>query len=283
MLSIQSSAKTRTSRPFIRLTGHPAYGPYRVARAPLLTLMRQVCPMRSAVAPRDKPDLPLTTREAALVRILIDAASDGRSLTRGEAGKLAGYSGNDETARVQASRALSKPKVRAALIDGIRDAAQVDVAAAYAVLRHVADRARSTRDRLGAASKHLDLAGLTGGPSLGMGAGVAVQIVFRSDAGALLVQSEQARPDAQAIRGVQAIDHGIAEGEDGGRQARPQISRAKATARQRKAPRGGGGGDFGERGKEEGGVPSRRPPEKSGGGKGGAAKISRVVKSRGGA
>ena len=212
-----------------------------------------------------------------------EAKMAGADFTDGQLAEAAGYRGNKDVLAVAASRTLANPKVRDYLHERAKAYLKEGAVAVAVTLRTLSTRARSERVRADTAARLATGLGLIAPEQVAGQTGVAVQIVFRSDAGALLVQSEQARPDAQAIRGVQAIDHGIAEGEDGGRQARPQISRAKATARQRKAPRGGGGGDFGERGKEEGGVPSPLPPEKSGGGKGGAAKISRVVKSRGGA
>lgn len=201
-----------------------------------------------------------------------EAKMAGADFTDGQLAEAAGYRGNKDVLAVAASRTLANPKVRDYLHERAKAYLKEGAVEVAVTLRTLSTRARSERVRADTAARLATGLGLIAPEQVAGQTGVAVQIVFRSDAGALLVQSEQARPDAQAIRGVQAIDHGIAEGEDGGRQAG-----------QRKAPRGGGGGDFGERGKEEGGVPSRRPPEKSGGGKGGAAKISRVVKSRGGA
>lgn len=127
----------------------------------------------------------LTTKEAALVSVVVEAAAEGKRFpTRQEIGTRAGY-GVGETARVQASRALRRPHVRDAIQAGIRETAGVDVAAAYLTIRNAAAKAPSARDRITAAGKILDIAGMAGaGPQ---GAGVAIEIVFRSpDAAAML-------------------------------------------------------------------------------------------------
>lgn len=169
--------------------------------------------MSSAVSRPSDPDRSLTPREAALVEVITRAASEGRDITREEAGRLAGYGGSDESARVQASRALARPAVRNALVERIRELAQADVPFAYSVIRHVADKAKSTRDKLGAASKLLDVAGVTGGNGQVNGAGVAIQIVFRTDAGALLAQPQPVTLEGKADQGVKRVEHALAEGE----------------------------------------------------------------------
>lgn len=103
----------------------------------------------------------LTDREAKLVAVMVSCASEGRALSRLQAGELAGY-GVGEVARVQASRALSRPHVKQAIFDALKDAAVMDAPANYAALRHVADKAVSTRDKIAAARTGLELAGLVG-------------------------------------------------------------------------------------------------------------------------
>lgn len=133
---------------------------------------------RSAVATKQQSARTLTDKEAALVAALVSSASEGKSLSRTEAGMLAGY-GSGETARVSASRALSRPAVRAALVDGLKDAAVVDASAAYAALRHVTDKATSTRDRIAAARTTLEMAGLVGSPAAPIGPPITFTLNFK--------------------------------------------------------------------------------------------------------
>ena len=224
--------------------------------------------MSSSVSRPSDPGRSLTTREAALVEIITRAASEGRDITREEAGRLAGYGGSDESARVQASRALSRPAVRNALVERIRELAQADVPFAYGVIRHVAAKAGSTRDKLGAASKLLDVAGVTGGNGQATGAGVAIQIVFRTDAGALLVQSEQARPERQAIPATAGVIHSLAEGE-GERKAPARQAKRAPTPGQAQAAEAPRGVENRAR-KSPAGSPARRAPRKSSGKSGGS-------------
>lgn len=221
--------------------------------------------MSSAVSRSSDPDRSLTTREAALVEIITRAASEGRDITREEAGRLAGYGGSDESARVQASRALARPAVRQALMERIRELAQADVPFAYSVIRHVAAKAGSTRDKLGAASKLLDVAGVTGASGSAGGPGVAIQIVFRTDAGALLAQPPRAVPNVQADQGVARVEHALAEGE-GGRKAK------RATPPPGQARAGGAAPGVKNAARSPtAGSPARRAPGKSRGGKSGGS------------
>lgn len=151
---------------------------------------------RSAVARTDPTNRPLTSREKRLVELLVAAASEGRDLSRQELGEAAGY-GSGESARVQTYRALARPRVRAAIIAALRDAAQADAPGAYGVLRHVARTARSTRDRVTAASRLLEVAGVVGGDRVATGPAVMVQIAFRTDAAELL-----RRPPEAVVPGV---------------------------------------------------------------------------------
>lgn len=101
----------------------------------------------------------LTGKESQLVAIIVEAASQGRRLTREQAGTAAGY-GRGETARVQASRALARKPVREALMDALREIAAVDAAGAYAVVQRLMTASKSDRVRLDAANLHLRVAGM---------------------------------------------------------------------------------------------------------------------------
>lgn len=133
---------------------------------------------RSAVTSKDEPTS-LTTKERALVQTILDAAAEGTKFpTRQQLGSLAGY-GTGDTARTQCCRALTRPHVRLAIREGLEQIAGVDVARSYQTLRLAAERAPSHRDRIAAAGRILDLAGM-GRPDGSMGSGVAIQIVFKS-------------------------------------------------------------------------------------------------------
>ncbi|MCK8785225.1 hypothetical protein M0638_12600 [Roseomonas sp. NAR14] len=129
----------------------------------------------------------LTEKEQRLVDAIVHAASRGASVTREQAGTAAGY-GRGDVARIQASRALARPAVRAALTKALQEAAQIDAASSLAVLRHLERRATSERVRLDAALAGLRIGGLDQSAQQATGAGVTVQIVFRTDAGETLAQ-----------------------------------------------------------------------------------------------
>lgn len=76
-----------------------------------------------------------------------------------------------------AGHILAHPNVRAAIVNGIREQAQGDAADAYATLRFVARKARSSRDRVLAAEKVLDLAGVAGEPAH-TGPGIQVNVML---------------------------------------------------------------------------------------------------------
>ncbi|MBR0661341.1 hypothetical protein [Neoroseomonas oryzicola] len=158
---------------------------------------------RSDATPADPANRPLTERQRRLVEIALQAASDGRLLSRRQLGEASGF-GSGDVARVQASRTLGLPHVRAAIVAGVREQAQTDAADSYATLRFIARKARSTRDRLGAAREVLSIAGVTGSEGGYTGPPVALQIVFRSpDAAALL----QAAPVVHAVTQRPAVPH----------------------------------------------------------------------------
>lgn len=152
---------------------------------PLWTVAVMARKRRSAVA-KAPHAADLTPKEAALVRVMVEAAVEKKAFpTREQAGCLAGY-GSGETARVSASRALSRPHVIEAIQEGVRKTAGGDVAAMYHTLRNAAVKAPSARDRITAAAKVMDIAGMTGaGP---MGPAVAIQVVFAHGGGARLAQ-----------------------------------------------------------------------------------------------
>jgi hypothetical protein len=163
-----------------------------------------------------EPQGRLTPKQAALVEAIAGAASRGKTVSREQAGTAAGY-GSGEVARVGASRALSSPAVRAALTRRMRELMQVD--AALAVLRHLELNAKSERVQLDAALAGMRLGGLDAGDQGQTGAAVAVQIVFRTDAGTLLTQAQHMPPQPQVISHIPEAEHSLAEGEHAASQA----------------------------------------------------------------
>lgn len=140
--------------------------------------------------PRDPADRPLTAKQRRLIDVLMTAAAEGKELTREEAGRLAGYGSTPDSSRVAVYEALRAPHVRRALIQAAQEANQTQVPAYLAAIRHVAGKAKSNRDRLGAARLGLEMAGLVG-PGAGMahvGPAVAIQLVFRDPAAAAALQ-----------------------------------------------------------------------------------------------
>lgn len=137
---------------------------------------------RKAAAPGNNPaDKPLTERQQRLVEVLIAAAAEGKELSREEAGRLAGYGGTPECSRTSTYTALKQPNVRRALIEAAQIANQTQVPAYLAAVRHIAGKAKSTRDRLGAARLGMEMAGMVGQGATGAavaGAGVRLQIVL---------------------------------------------------------------------------------------------------------
>lgn len=154
----------------------------------------------------------LTPRHIALIEAIAGAASRGNTISRELAGTAAGYAPG-ESARVAASRALALPHVRAALTKRLREMAQVDAASSLAVLRHLEMNAESERVRLDAALAGMRLGGLDAGDQQQTGAAVAVQIVFRTDAGTILTQAHSVPPQPQVISHVAEVEHSLAEGD----------------------------------------------------------------------
>ncbi len=140
-----------------------------------------------------EPTTTLTTKENALVQAILDAAAEGATFpTRRELGTTAGY-GQGESARIQCSRALTRPHVRLAIREGLEQIAGVDVARSYQTLRLASEKAPSHRDRIAAAGKILDLAGM-GRPDGPNGAAVAIQIIFKNPEAAALLTTPPAPP-----------------------------------------------------------------------------------------
>lgn len=100
-------------------------------------------------------------------------------------------------------------------MQALQEAAQVDAASSLAVLRHLERKAKSERVRLDAALGGLRIGGLDTQQAQSGAQGVAIQIVFRTDAGALLAQSQPVTLEGQADQGVARVDRARDEGEGG--------------------------------------------------------------------
>jgi hypothetical protein len=193
----------------------------------------------------------LTPKEAALVRVTVEAASDGIELTREQAGTLAGY-GTGEVARASASRAFGRPEVRSALMKAMREVAGVDAAASYALLRHVSSRGRSERTRVDAALAVARIGGLDTPQVVGGGAGVVLNLQIGGGAGTLLAQRMAMVPQPLMQQGFSGGAQPLIEGMRADQaEAPPAPPRPKAAAK-----RGVGG-------KTGASVPSTSPPRNS--------------------
>lgn len=197
----------------------------------------------------------LTPKQAALVEAIAGAASRGKTVSREQAGTAAGY-GSGEVARVGASRALASPAVRAALTRRMRELMQVDAASSLAVLRHLEINAKSERVQLDAALAGMRLGGLDASDQGQTGAAVAVQIVFRTDAGTILTQAPHMPPQPQVISHVAEVERSLAEGD-----AAPQPSQAGGEVAVPESPKRGGGSKTSAR-RSPPGRPHNSPPKK---------------------
>jgi hypothetical protein len=176
----------------------------------------------------------LTANEARLVEVIATAAEQGKTLSRLDAGELAGY-GKGETARVQASRALAREPVRKALLDRARDVIAMDALHAAAMIRHVRQTG-SRGQQLTASVETLKLTGM-GASEAPAGGTIAVQVVLPGNLGTLLTQSAAHQPQALAQARVVEGEHSLVEAEGGPRRGRDPSPRPKRQA-PAKAPGG---------------------------------------------
>lgn len=202
----------------------------------------------------------LTDKEARLIEAITEASSQGKTLTREEAGTAAGY-GSGDTARISATRALKRPHVRAALMVSLREAAQVDAAGSLAVLRHLERNARSERVQLDAAFGGMRIGGLDTQQQAYTGPGVVMQLVFKHGGGSLLTQPPAQPAKPQADQRHVRVTHSLAEGEGGPQgadQGTDPTPRASTRGRAKAPP-----GVEKSRAKSAAGVAARRPPKNS--------------------
>lgn len=181
----------------------------------------------------------LTANEARLVEVIAAAAEQGKTLSREEAGTLAGY-GSGETARVSASRALAREPVRKALLERARDVIAMDALHAAAMLRHVRESG-SRAQQLTASVETLKLTGL-GAPDPGGMSGqmIAVQVVLPAELGTLLTQHAAQQPQALAHPRVIDGEHSLPEGE-GGRKRSGRAAGGPPRGGSKRAAKGGRG------------------------------------------
>lgn len=198
----------------------------------------------------------LSPKQRALVDAIAHAADEGIQLTREAAGTAAGY-GSGEVARVAASRALALPHVKAALMTALRDTAQANAANALAMLRHLGRHSTSERVKLDASLTELRIAGLDQPEQAHQGAAVAVQIVFRTDAGTILTQAQHMPAQTQVISHIAEVEHSLAEGG-----AEPSQAEGAGGGQPGPAPKRGGRSKTETRGSPPG-HPPVAPPKKS--------------------
>jgi hypothetical protein len=154
----------------------------------------------------------LTDKQKRLADLWMKAKVEGANFTTADLAEAAGYQGTKEALYVSASRTLALPYVREYLHskarDHLRDGA-VDVAI---TLRALSTGAQSERVRADTAARLAAGLGLIDGERPDSGPGVAIQIVFQTQAGAVLAQPIGAVIEGQANQGIDAPAHSLAEG-----------------------------------------------------------------------
>lgn len=152
----------------------------------------------------------LTDMQLRFADMWAEALASGVKFTNQDIAKAAGYSGDDEGLRVAASRTLHNPKVREYLHGKAKHYLRQQAFPAAVTLAKLMDD-KSARVRADIATRLATGLGLIEGERGADGPAVAVQIVFRTEAGALLVHGADHRPQAQVISHVADVEDCLAE------------------------------------------------------------------------
>ena len=152
----------------------------------------------------------LTDMQRRFADMWAEALASGVKFSNQDIAKAAGYGGDDESLRVAASRTLHHPKVREYLHSKARHYLRGQAFPAAVTLAKLMDD-KSARVRADIATRLATGLGLIEGERGADGPAVAVQIVFRTDAGALLVQGGTHHPQAQVISHVPADERYLDE------------------------------------------------------------------------
>lgn len=229
----------------------------------------------------DKAGHGLTPQQKAFADAWMRARVANADFSNYELAEAAGYRGTKESLQVAASRTLAHPRVREYLHSKAKDYLREGAVDVAVTLRALSTGARSERVRADTAARLAAGLGLIDQEHGPAGSGVAIQIVFKTEAGALLVQSGQGRAERQVIAGIAGDEHSLAEGEGGAKAARAR----RATLPPGGQPQPAKAAPASKTGARHSppGPPRNSPPLKSrGGAGGGSAGISGGRKSRGG-
>lgn len=161
----------------------------------------------------------LTARQKAFADAWAHAKMQGANFADWQIAQAAGYSGDKDALAVNASRTLAHPKVRDYLHQRAKDYLREGAVEVAVTLRTLSQKAGSERVRADTAARLAAGLGLIDQEHGERGPGVAIQIVFRTDAGALLAQPPREVPNVQVDQRPARVEHALAEGE-GGRKAR---------------------------------------------------------------
>lgn len=227
----------------------------------------------SEAAITDKGQQRLTERQQRFADYWIAAKKAGSDFTTADIAKAAGYNGDQDTLYVSASRTLALPHVREYLHSKAREHLRDGAFDVALTLRSLSTGARSERVRADVASRLAVGLQLIDGEQADRGPAVAIQIVFKTDAGALLAQSATVHAEPQAIRHVEQAERSLDEGEG---EPLPVKARRAATPPPGRAAgaEGGPGVKTGAR-KSSAGSPARRASPKVAAKKNGAVKKPR--------
>lgn len=209
----------------------------------------------------------LTTRQRAFADAWVAAKREGVELTGAEVAIAAGYSGDDNSLRVTASRTLAHPRVREYLVSKAREMLQEGAVDVALTLRKLTTSAKSERVRADTAARLATGLGLIDGEHGERGPAVVMQIIMPEGTGAALAQYAQRQQQPKVIQGIAEPTHSLAKGEGEvkapARRSRrtPPPGQAQAAEappgiknRARKSPAG-----------STAQLPSRKSPGKSGG------------------
>lgn len=226
--------------------------------------------MSQAVASDAKGETRLTDRQKRLADMWMAAKVAGADFNTADLAEAAGYSGNKDALYVAASRTLALPYVREYLHSKAREHLMDGAVDVAITLRTLSTKAVSERVRADTAARLATGLRLIDSEQADRGPAVAIQIVFKTDAGALLAQSATVQAEPQAIRHIEQEERSLDEGEG---EPRPVKARRAATPPPGRSAgaEGGPGVKTGAR-KSSAGSPPRRASPKV------AAKKNGVVK-----
>lgn len=196
--------------------------------------------MSQAIASDAKSETRLTDRQKRLADMWMAAKVAGADFNTADLAEAAGYSGTKDALYVAASRTLALPYVREYLHSKAREHLMDGAVDVAITLRALSTKAVSERVRADTAARLATGLRLIDGEQADRGPAVAIQLVFRTDAGAQLAQSVVAHAEPQAIRHVEQVEHSLAKGAGGAKAPRARRSATPPPGQPQHAPGGAG-------------------------------------------